>query len=278
MGLMLFLRRLDAHYTCRLQQVLTFKLNIVLTILNTVLQVIMWYFMAQIVDPGTLGYAGVGYFPFILVGSLAMFFVTRVTDSFSGSFSRDVTSGLFKLAYLSNINIVEYFFINFFTSILFDFFTILAPMMLTYYFIALFFLKGSTLFFGPANVATLLVALAIFIIGNLGFVLMSVGSVLYLKEGDPISFFLEQFNRFFSGQIFPINVLPQFLAFLPRILPSAYIILIWRDTLFLNKTLSHPNITSLVLWGLVVNIIIFIIGTFIFERGVKRAKLEGRWF
>ena len=107
---------------------------------------------------------------------------------------------------------------------------------------------------------------------------MTVGSTLFLKQGDPVSFFMEQFNRLFSGQLFPIAFLPKFLAFLPKILPAAYIILIWRETLFKGKVLFESSTLSLIIIGLVVNIVIFFVGLYVFYYGVRRAKREGRWF
>ncbi|MDP1694562.1 MAG: hypothetical protein Q8L34_03400 [Candidatus Woesearchaeota archaeon] len=278
MGINLFLKRVQASFICQFDELWTFKVDLGINVLNTFLEVIMWYFLAKIVDPATLGYENVGYLPFVLIGSLAIFFVDSVYNNFTGRFNEDRKNGLFKLAYLSNMGVVEYFSINFLVSVLFDLFTIFLPMFGMYF--LLITLAGDTtaIFFSMANVITILIALGIFIIGNLGFQLMTVGSVLFLKEGDPISFFMQQFNRLFSGQLFPVTFLPKFIAFLPKILPAAYIILIWRDTLFLNKTFADASTLGLILAGLVVNILVFFIGMYVFYYGIKRAKIEGRWF
>ena len=278
MNLQILTKRIHANFLCRFDEFWTFKMDIVLSVLNTILEVAMWYFLAQIVDPSSLGYEGVGYLPFILVGSIAIFFVDSVYSNFTEMFNTHRDSGLFKLAYLSNIGVIEYFLINFLVSMAFDIFTIFLP-MIAMYTLLVQFAGATTLFhFGIMNIATLLISLLIFIIGNLGFQLMTVGSTLFLKQGDPVSFFLEQFNKLFSGQLFPIAFIPKFIAFLPKILPAAYIILIWRETLFKNKILLEPSTMSLIIVGLIVNILIFFIGLYIFSYGVRRAKREGRWF
>ncbi len=274
----LLTKRIHANLLCRFDEFWTFKIDIVISVLNTILEVAMWYFMAQIIDPASLGYEGVGYLPFILVGSVAIFFVDSVYTNFTEMFRVHHDTGLFKLAYLSNMGIIEYFLINFLVSIVFDLLTVFLPMVVMYTILVNLTGATSALYFGFWNVATLLIALVIFIIGNLGFQLMTVGSTLFLKQGDPVTFFMEQFNRLFSGQLFPIAFLPRFLAFLPKILPAAYIILIWRETLFKNKILFEGSTLSLIVIGLLVNVVIFCIGLYVFYYGVRRAKREGRWF
>jgi ABC-type polysaccharide/polyol phosphate export permease len=271
-------KRVHANLLCRFDEFWTFKVDILISILNTILEVAMWYFMAQIINPASLGYEGVGYLPFILVGSVAIFFVDSVYSNFTEMFGAHRDNGMFKLAYLSNMGVIEYFLVNFLVSIVFDIFTVFVPMIIM--FLILVSVTGATSIFhlGVWNVTTLMISLLIFIVGNLGFQLMTVGSTLFLKEGDPVSFFMEQFNRLFSGQLFPISFLPAFLAFLPKILPAAYIILIWRETLFKNEVLFSGATLSLILVGFIVNIVVFFIGLYVFYYGVRRAKREGRWF
>ncbi len=276
--MLLFLRKITTNLICRWQEFWTFKVDIGITVLNTCLEVLMWFFLAKIIDPATLGYEGIGYMPFILIGSVAIYFVDGVGASFTDKFRQDSDNGLYKLAYLANMHVVEYFLINFLTMIVFDIFTIFIPMVIAYSFLVGFSASTTVLHMGMDNWITIVIALLIFLVGNVGFQLITVGTTLFLKQGDPMSFFMEQFNRFFSGQFFPTTFLPRFLAFLPKILPSAYIILIWRETLFLNRVYYEKEILVLILSGLIVNLLIFLLGFYIFYYGIKRAKREGRWF
>ncbi|MBI1973151.1 hypothetical protein HYS50_04045 [Candidatus Woesearchaeota archaeon] len=278
MGIDLFFKRVQASLLCQFDELWTFKVDLGISILNTLLEVVMWFFLAKIVDPTTLGYENVGYLPFVLIGSLAIFFVDSIYNNFTGRFDEDRRNGLFKLAYLSNMGVIEYFFINFFVSMVFDIFTIFLPMFGMYALLVTVAGDATAIYLGGLNIITLVIALLIFIIGNLGFQLMTVGSVLFLKQGDPVSFFMQQFNRLFSGQLFPVTFLPKFVAFLPKILPAAYIILIWRDTLFLDKIFYESSTLNLIIAGFIVNILVFFIGIYIFYYGIRRAKIEGRWF
>ena len=273
-----FFRKLHANLICRWQEFWTFKVNIIITILNTCLEVLMWFFLAKIIDPSTLGYENIGYMPFILVGSVAIYFVDSVGASFTDKFNDDNQNGIYKLVYLSNMHVGEYFLINFGTMLLFDIFTIFIPMIIVYSLLIHFSETSTILYMAQDNWITLILALLIFIVGNLGFQLMTVGATLFLKQGNPVSFFMEQFNRFFSGQYFPTTFLPGFIGFLPKILPSAYIILIWRETLFMNNVYYQKEILTLIISGLIVNLIIFLLGFYLFYYGIKRAKREGRWF
>ncbi len=271
-------RRIITSLSCRFDEFWTFKINILINVLNTLLEVLMWFFMAMIVDPATLGFEGIGYMPFILVGSIAIYFVDSVAISFTDSFNEDSELGVYKLAYLNNMNVAEYFTINFVVSFVFDIFVVFIPMVFAYFLLVQFSDTSTLMFMNLGNWITIFIALGIFIIGNLGLQLMTVGFTLFLKQGDPVSFFLEQFNRFFSGHVFPIALLPRFLAFLPKILPTAYVILIWRETLFLNKTYLDTSTMTLIITGLIVNIFFLVLGYVVFKYGVNRAKIEGRWF
>ena len=151
-------KRVHANFLCRFDEFWTFKVDIIISILNTVLEVAMWYFMAQIVDPASLGYEGVGYLPFILVGSVAIFFVDSVYSNFTDMFRVHRNTGLFKLAYLSNMGIIEYFLINFLVSMVFDIFTVFIPMVLMYLLLVKLTGATSAFFFGMWNIITLLTA------------------------------------------------------------------------------------------------------------------------
>lgn len=276
--LKVFSHRVGTSFRCRFDEFWTFKVDILLATLNTILEVVMWYFLAQIIDPDSLGYAEVGYLPFILVGSVAIYFVDSVYSNFTQTFRSDRDSGIFKLAYLSNMGMVQYFLINFIVSTIFDIFTVFIPMFITFFLLVQFTPAATAFYLGVENIITMAIALAIFLVGNLGFQLMTVGSELFLKQGDPVGFFMEQFNKLFSGQLFPLTYLPRFLAFLPKILPSAYIILLWRETLFKNVVFYEAAALKLVIAGFAVNLLVFVIGLSVFYHGVNRAKLEGRWF
>ena len=273
-----FFRRIHHNFICRWQEFWTFKINILITVLNTCLEVLMWFFLAKIIDPATLGYEGIGYMPFILVGSVAIYFVDGVGASFTDKFRDDSSNGIFKLVYLSNMHVGEYFLINFLTMLVFDVFTIFIPMIFVYSLLVHYSINPGALFMAKDNWITIIIGLLIFIIGNLGFQLMTVGATLFLKQGNPVSFFMEQFNRFFSGQYFPTTFLPGVLGFMPKVLPTAYIILIWRETLFLNHMYYQKEMINLILGGLIVNLLIFLAGFYLFYYGIKRAKIEGRWF
>ena len=273
-----FLRKIHTNLVCRWQEFWTFKINILITVMNTCLEVLMWFFLAKIIDPSTLGYDGIGYMPFILIGSVAIYFVDSVGASFTDKFNDDSSNGIFKLVYLSNMHVSQYFLINFVTMLVFDIFTIFIPMVFVYSFLIQYSDTSTLLFMGTDNWLTIVIGLLIFIVGNLGFQLMTVGATLFLKHGNPVAFFMEQLNRFFSGQYFPTAFLPGFLGFVPKILPTAYIILIWRETLFLNHVYYQKEMLNLVIGGLIVNLIIFLLGFYLFYYGIRRAKLEGRWF
>ena len=125
--------------------------------LNTLLEVLMWFFMAMIVDPATLGFEGIGYMPFILVGSIAIYFVDSVAISFTDSFNEDSELGVYKLAYLNNMNVAEYFTINFVVSFVFDIFVVFIPMVFAYFLLVQFSDTSTLMFMNLGNWITIFI-------------------------------------------------------------------------------------------------------------------------
>jgi uncharacterized phage infection (PIP) family protein YhgE len=117
----------------------------------------------------------------------------------------------------------------------------------------------------------------VFFIGIIGLSMLRTGIKLFLKQGEVVSFVLNEMNQFFSGTFFPLSILPSYLLFIPKILPSAFLVLLFRETLFANKTLFMPEQYSLFLIALAVNVVLLVIGIIGFNSGINRAKLEGRW-
>jgi len=96
---------------------------------------------------------------------------------------------------------------------------------------------------------------------------------LIVKVGDPVSFILQSLTMIFSGTMFPITVLPEALRYVSWILPQTWIYYLARLTLF--KAASVISLATEFTILSAVAIILFLMGYFVFMKGINKIKTEG---
>jgi len=116
----------------------------------------------------------------------------------------------------------------------------------------------------------------VIVLGSLvevAYALMTSGYRLIVKVGDPVSFILQSLTMIFSGTTFPITVLPEALRYVSWILPQTWIYYLARLTLF--KAASVISLANEFTILSAVAILLFLIGYFVFIKGINKIKAEG---
>lgn len=119
--------------------------------------------------------------------------------------------------------------------------------------------------------AIILLPLSLLIMFCLG--VLSAGCNLIVKKGDPIRFLTTALTYYFSGRIFPVQVLPKPLQKMAWILPQTWIYYLWRRVLFSNVSLHQIRYDVMILF--LMNIILAIISYLIFSYGINKIREEG---
>lgn len=80
-------------------------------------------------------------------------------------------------------------------------------------------------FFGlvlNVNIMATLVVLALGILSSVGFSMIGAGILIVVKQGDPVSWFMQIFTQLFGNVLFPPEVMPYPLRLVPYFLPQFY--------------------------------------------------------
>jgi ABC-2 type transport system permease protein len=132
-----------------------------------------------------------------------------------------------------------------------------AYTLLTALFQQVLLLLAGHFFFGAefdhANLpaATLSLALGLLAFGSLG--LLSAAMVLLFKRGDPLAWVLDAATALLSGALYPVEVLPNYLQVLAKMLPATYAIQALRENLLLGHGVAEtaPQLLALAAFAVV---------------------------
>ena len=110
---------------------------------------------------------------------------------------------------------------------------------------------------------------------HIGIGFAAAGAILVLKRGEPIVFMFSVFTQFFSGVLYPLNVVPQALLPIAYFLPYTYALHTLRLSLgngynILNPAVL-PDFAAMGLW----TFISIPVGIWIFKKAIDHSRRVG---
>lgn len=258
--LLAFLSRDLAHET-------SYRLAFVGTFANVFVRVLLFYFLSKFISTAATPYLGAyqgDYFAFVLIGiALGSYFSTGLSG-FAHALREAQTTGtlealLMTPAPLSLIIIGSALWSYAFTTI-----RVLAYLILGA-------LLGMS--FGQANFLAALVILTLAIIAFASIGILAAAVIMVIKRGDPVTGLLANAANLVGGVFYPVEVLPEWLQWLAKLLPLPYALHALRLAL-LNGAgwqMLWPDIAALLLFcliGLPVSLLAF-------RTAVRYAKRDG---
>lgn len=246
---------------------ISYRTAFVLQILSIVSSVLMFYFIAKLVNapPSTPGLDGLPYWPWLLVNWAFFTYLTSAIMSFAGKIRTEQTTGTLE-AMLTTPTPLSTILLG---SALWDF-LITSVRAIVYLLIGwLFFEVGIR----PEGILPALLVLALTVLAHSGIGILSAAFVLYMKRGDPITYLVSTGSALLGGVLFPPEVMPEFLQWGSRLLPMTYALRALRRALLLGTPVADllPEIQALALFSLV----LLPLGIIGFRIALRRARLEG---
>ena len=123
----------------------------------------------------------------------------------------------------------------------------------------------------PRILNMLLLPLSLSVMFSLG--VLSAGCNLIVKRGDPVRFVTMALTYYFSGRIFPVQILPASLQSVAWVLPQTWIYYLWRKSLFANA--SPLEILNGLLFLTVTLVVLASIAYGVFQYGINKIREEG---
>jgi ABC-2 type transport system permease protein len=250
------------------QVALSYRFNLLLTLLGAAFSVAMFYFLGRTFSGGLSPYLeryGGDYFPYVLIGIAVSNFVTVGLSALSEQARSAQLEGTLE-ALLATPTPVSGVLVG---SSLWSFVTALASavVLITAGFLLIGF-DVSLLRAAAALAILLLTFLAFLMIG-----MLSAAFVIIFKRGDPISYIFGWSSFLLGGVLFPVEVLPAPLQFLSRFLPVTYAVTAIRELLLARAAFS--SILPLVLALCLFVVILGPLSILSFRFAIRRARKDG---
>ncbi len=247
---------------------ISYRFNLLLSVIGIVLSVLMFYFIGKTFRGAMTPYLeryGGDYFPYVLIGIAVSNFVTVGLSALSQQARSAQVEGTLE-ALLSTPTSIYTILIG---NSLWNFITaFISAAFLIGMGIAIIQLEVLALHAFAALMILLLTFFAFLAIG-----MLSASFVIIFKQGNPINYIFGWSSFFLGGILFPVEVLPKPFPVFSQLLPITHAVKAIRELL-----LADTSIRDVV--PLVINLLLFIAvigpGSFFFFRyAVHRAKKDG---
>jgi len=246
----------------------SYKLSFFLRFFGMFFSVLVFYFIDKLFGAATTPYLtdyGGDYFSFVLIGIAFTSFLWAGLKSFSKVIRRGQMMGTLEAMLITPTRIS--------TIILFSSIWSFIATSIT----ALLYLAIGGLFFGVdlgnVNIISATIVLGLTIIAFSSFGILSASFIMIYKEGDPINWLFSSSSSLLGGVFFPVEVMPEWLQSVSKILPITYSLDAMR--LAILKGYSPSALTHDILPLIGFSAIVMPLAIVSFYLAVNKAKMNG---
>ncbi len=267
--MMLFFRRIAAFVRRDFCIASSYKLQFLVSICSAVFILAIFYFVSKLVKTDALESLqeqyGADFFSFALIGVAATGFLHVGVVGFAEKLRISMTEGSLEMMFVSPVSAGWILIMPCVWSFLFEG---VRAMVLIFFGVFLF---GAEINLSSFHACALVLLLTL--TSNSVFGLLSASIILIVKRGDPIAWAFMNASALVAGAYFPIEMLPGWLAWIPRLLPMTYAYRGARITLLTGGGISDVAGELLVL--LAFSVIGLPLALFACSRAVGAAKRDG---
>jgi ABC-2 type transport system permease protein len=247
---------------------LSYRFSFLLQLLGILFSIGVFYFIAELFGEAATPYLeqyGGDYFSFVLIGIAFSGYFGVGLSGFSNSLRRSQTTGTLE-AMLTTPTSLSTIIIS---SSLWDY-LLTTVRVFIYLFIGVTLL-GVELQDGNYFAAIIILILTIITFSSLGIIAASF--IMVVKRGDPITWIVSSLSSLLGGVYYPIEILPEWMQLLARLIPVTYALEAMRLALLEGASIStlYPDILALIIFS----VLLLPLSLFSFRFAVNRAKLDG---
>ena len=247
---------------------LSYRFSFLLQFFGIFFNLLVFYFLSKLVGDSAAPYLepyGGNYFAFVLIGLAFSGYFGVGLNSFSANLREAQTTGTLEAMLMTptrlstvimSSSIYDYGFVTFQVFVYLALGGLLFGVQLD---------KGNT----PA--ALVVLVLTIIAMTRLGIIAASF--IMVLKRGDPVTLLISSLAVLLGGVYYPIQLMPQWLQQLSRLLPITYSLDAMRRTLLADASFQDvmPDIIALAIFG----IVLVPVSLPVFRNAVHGAKVDG---
>jgi ABC-2 type transport system permease protein len=250
----------------------TYRFWVVFDIIDVVILVATYFFVAQIITPTTLvaeGYAAGDYFTFAMLGIAFSQYVQNSVHGLTEGIRDEQWTGTIETILSSRTGYRTYL-------VGASGFRFLYGTIFLVGALGLGFFIGGKVILTPTTLFTGIVFALLLVVGHLAIGAMSAGIVVMIKRGDPIAFGFTWLTQLVSGVFYPLGLLPWYLKWVGFALPLTYSLDGLRRTFMNGETLFHSSVLQTDLLALLAFIAIMLpLSLQVFAWAYRRARRQG---
>jgi len=250
----------------------TYRFWVVFDIIDVVILVATYYFVAQIITPARLvteGYVTGDYFTFAMLGIAFSQYVQNSVHGLTEGIRDEQWTGTIETILSSPTSYRSYLLGA--SAFRFLYGTIILIGAL-----GLGLLLGGRVILTPSTFLTGVIFATLLVSGHLAIGAMSAGIVVMIKRGDPIAWGFTWLTQLVSGVFYPLGLLPWYLKWLGFALPLTYSLDGLRRTFMNGETVFHSFILQTDLIALALFIVIMVpLSLQVFAWAYRRAQRQG---
>jgi ABC-2 type transport system permease protein len=250
----------------------TYRFWVIFDIIDIVILVATYYFVAKIITPATLvanGYATGDYFTFAMLGIAFSQYVQNSVQGLTEGVRDEQWTGTIETLLSSRTGYRTYLLGA--SAFRFLYGTIILVGALT-----LGFFIGGKAILTLGTLLTGVIFAILLVSGHLAIGAMSAGIVVMIKRGDPIALGFTWLTQLVSGVFYPLGLLPWYLRWVGFALPLTYSLDGIRRTFMNGETLLTSSVLQLDLVALFAFIAIMVpLSLKVFEWAYQRSRRQG---
>ncbi len=262
------MRRFLAFFVRDFHQETSYRLAFGMSIVGILFTSFTFYFLSEFMGPVSAEYLGEydgDYFSYVLIGiAFGSYFSVGLT-SFASALRQAQTTGTLEALLMTPTPVSTVVVGSALWSYTFTTFRVLV------YLLVGTLLLGVSLSGG--NVAAALVGLLLAIVAFASIGIIAAGIIMVVKRGDPITTLFASVANLVGGVYYPIEILPDWLQVVAKLLPITYALRIMRLSLLADASWAEVAPDMLVLTGFCV--VLFPLSLVVFRLAVQRARQEG---
>lgn len=262
------MRLLGAFLTRDFYTEVSYRASFVISLFGVLFSTFLFYFLSEFIGPGVapaLERYGGDYFAFVLIGIAFSGYFTVGLTGFSSALRQAQMSGTLEAMLMTPTSLPMLIVGSALWSYLF------TTLRVVVYLLVGTLLLGTNL--GRANYLGGLVALVLAVVAFASIGIIAASVIMVIKRGDPITGLFGNVANLIGGVFYPVEILPEWLQVVARLLPITYALDAMR--LALLSGASWREIAPDLLALLAFCVILFPMSLMVFRFAVQRARQEG---
>lgn len=210
---------------------MSYKSSVLLTLLGWVLPVFTYYFIGTSLGEQLVSASGVvDYTSFFVIGLAFQGYVSNVIGTISQRIRNEQLYGTMEYYFLSPTGMFGLLVYSILWGFVLNTVSVVATLAVG---------SGLGVKYTAAGLAGAGIIVALLLVSSFGLAMISAGTVIITKTGDPVSFFFTTFTALIAGAVFPITAFPYFLRLISYAVPLTWALQGLRNALLMGYGVSQ---------------------------------------